>query len=72
MKKLIDRMIVDQPFADPQPFMGPVIDNAAADHLQEQWVELMMKGGKPLRRLDRPDEEPLPNPDETRKPPVIQ
>ena len=54
VQKLIDRMIVDQPFADPQPFMGPVIDNAAADHVQEQWLGLMMKGGKPLRRLDRP------------------
>ena len=51
---LMDRIIVDQPFADPQPFMGPVIDNAAADHVQEQWLNLMMKGGKPLRRLDRP------------------
>ena len=55
--KLIDRIIVDHPHADPQPFMGPVIDLAAADHLQSQWVELMMKGGKPLRRLDRPYEE---------------
>ncbi|MGE5562161.1 MAG: succinylglutamate-semialdehyde dehydrogenase [Bacillota bacterium] len=54
---LIDRIIVDEPFADPQPFMGPVIDNAAADHVQEQWLNLMMKGGKPLRRLDRPFEE---------------
>ena len=54
IEKLIDRMIVDQPFADPQPFMGPVIDNGAADHVQEQWLNLMMKGGKPLRRLDRP------------------
>ena len=52
--RLIDRMIVDEPFADPQPFMGPVIDNGAADHVQEQWLNLMMKGGKPLRRLDRP------------------
>src|SRR4051794_21984591 len=51
---LADRLIVDQPFADPQPFMGPVIDNAAADHVQEQWLNLMMKGAKPLRRLDRP------------------
>jgi succinylglutamic semialdehyde dehydrogenase len=50
----IDRIIVDEPFADPQPFMGPVIDTAAADHVQEQWLELMMKGGKALRRLDRP------------------
>jgi succinylglutamic semialdehyde dehydrogenase len=54
---LIDRMIVDEPFADPQPFMGPVIDNAAADHVQEQWLNLMMKGGKPLKRLDRPFKE---------------
>jgi succinylglutamic semialdehyde dehydrogenase len=51
---LADRIIVDEPFADPQPFMGPVIDNMAADHVQEQWLNLMMKGAKPLRRLDRP------------------
>jgi succinylglutamic semialdehyde dehydrogenase len=57
LTKLIDRLIVDQPHADPQPFMGPVIDNDAAHHLQEQWVELMMKGGKPIRRLDRPHED---------------
>jgi succinylglutamic semialdehyde dehydrogenase len=54
---LMDRMIVDHPHADPAPFMGPVIDNQAAHHLQEQWVELMMKGGKPIRRLERPDED---------------
>ncbi len=54
---LTDRLIVDHPFADPQPFMGPVIDNAAADHVQEQWLNLMMKGAKPLRRLDRHFEE---------------
>jgi len=57
IQKLIDRLIVDQPFADPQPFMGPLIDLAAADHLQEQWLGLMMKGGQPIRRLDRPFEE---------------
>ena len=54
---LADRIIVDEPFADPQPFMGPVIDNMAADHVQEQWLNLMMKGAKPLRRLDRAFEE---------------
>ena len=52
--KLVDRIIVDHPHADPQPFMGPVIDGAAAEHLQGQFVELMMKGGKPIRRLERP------------------
>jgi len=55
--KMIDRIIVDSPFADPQPFMGPVIDNETAQHLQEQWMGLMMKGGKPIRRLDRPYED---------------
>ena len=52
--KLIDRLIVDEPFADPQPFMGPLIDLSAADQVQEQWLNLMMKGGKPISRLDRP------------------
>lgn len=54
IQSLIGRIIVDHPFADPPPFMGPVVDNASADHVQEQWLELMMKGGKPLCRLDRP------------------
>lgn len=55
--KIMDRIIVDHPMADPPPFMGPVIDVAAADHLQEQFMGLMMKGGRPIRRLDRPFEE---------------
>ena len=34
-----------------------------AQHLQEQWVELMIKGGKPIRRLDRPfDDRPYLTP----------
>jgi succinylglutamic semialdehyde dehydrogenase len=53
IQQLIDRIIVDHPFADPQPFMGPVIDAAAADHVQEQWMGLVAKGGKPLRPLER-------------------
>ena len=55
--KLIDRLIVDHPHAEPAPFMGPVIDNAAADQLQEAFLELMRKGGKPIRRLDRPSDD---------------
>jgi len=55
--KLIDRIIVDHPMADPQPFMGPVIDLVAADILQDRFMGLMMKGGKPIRRLERPHEE---------------
>jgi succinylglutamic semialdehyde dehydrogenase len=57
IERLIDRIIVDEPFADPQPFMGPLIDLPSADHLQEAWLGLMMKGGKPIRRLDRPVED---------------
>ena len=48
---LIDRIIVDHPMADPQPFMGPVIDLVTADILQDRFMGLMMKGGKPIRRL---------------------
>jgi succinylglutamic semialdehyde dehydrogenase len=55
--KLIDRIIVDHPMADPQPFMGPVIDLMTADILQDRFMGLMMKGGKPIRRLERPFEE---------------
>lgn len=55
--KLMDRLIVDAPLADPQPFLGPVIDNDAADHLQAQFLDLMMKGGRVIRRLDRPHAE---------------
>lgn len=51
--RLIDRIIVDHPHATPAPFMGPVIDNDAADHLQEAVIDLMGKGGRAIRRLDR-------------------
>ena len=53
IEKLIDRMIIGEPFADPQPFMGALIDNSAADHVAEQWRTLVAKGGKPLRPLER-------------------
>lgn len=55
--RLVDRIIVDHPHADPQPFMGPLIDNEAADKVQDQYMKLMMKGGVPIRRLDRPQED---------------
>jgi succinylglutamic semialdehyde dehydrogenase len=54
--KIADRLIVDHPHASPAPFMGPVIDNQVADQLQEAFVDLMIKGGRVVRRLDRPDE----------------
>ena len=54
--KIADRLIVDHPHANPAPFMGPVIDNQSADQLQEGFLDLMIKGGRAIRRLDRPDE----------------
>ncbi|AGH51368.1 succinylglutamic semialdehyde dehydrogenase [Sphingomonas sp. MM-1] len=53
--RLIDRIIVDHPHADPQPLMGPVIDNATADQVQERFLDLMLKGGRPIKQMGRPD-----------------
>jgi succinylglutamic semialdehyde dehydrogenase len=52
--KLIDRLIVSDPHSTPAPFMGPLIDNEAADKVQEAFLGLMLKGGRPLKHLDRP------------------
>ena len=52
--KLAERLIIDHPHANPPPFMGPVIDNQAADQLQEGFLDLMIKGAKAIKRLDRP------------------
>ncbi|HYG29318.1 MAG TPA: succinylglutamate-semialdehyde dehydrogenase [Allosphingosinicella sp.] len=61
--RLAGRLIVDHPHATPAPFMGPVIDNDAADALQEAFLELMGRGGRALRRLDRPkDDRPFLTP----------
>jgi succinylglutamic semialdehyde dehydrogenase len=55
--KLAERLIVGAPHDQPAPFMGPVIDNQAADQLQEAFLDLMIKGGRPLKHLDRPVED---------------
>jgi succinylglutamic semialdehyde dehydrogenase len=57
ISRLVDRLIVGEPHADPPPFMGPVIDNAAADFLQESFLELLGRGARAIRRLDRPQED---------------
>jgi succinylglutamic semialdehyde dehydrogenase len=56
INRLIDRLIVGEPHADPAPFMGPVIDNDAADTLTENFLSLSAKGGRPIRYLERPIE----------------
>ena len=52
--RIVARLIVGAPHDDPQPFMGPVIDNEAADQLTESFLALLMRGGRPIRHLGRP------------------
>ena len=54
--KLTKRLIVDEPFAEPSPYFGPVIDNDTADKLMQSYVHLIGLGGKPIQHLRRPDE----------------
>ena len=54
LDRLIGRIIVGAPHDDPAPFMGPVIDNDAADQLSDAFVDLLMRGGRPIRHLERP------------------
>jgi succinylglutamic semialdehyde dehydrogenase len=52
---LADRIIVGAPFDAPEPFMGPVIDNRAADALVASVAALVARGATVIRPLDRPD-----------------
>jgi succinylglutamic semialdehyde dehydrogenase len=54
LRKLIARLVVGEPHSSPAPFMGPVIDNEAADGLQESFLALLMKGGRPIVQMERP------------------
>lgn len=51
--KLARKLIVDEPFAEPAPFMGPVIDNPTAEALMGSFVHLISEGGKPLLHMRR-------------------
>ena len=57
VKRLADRIIVGAPFDDPAPFMGPVIDNAAAEGLTDSFVYLLSNGGRPIKHMVRTDAE---------------
>jgi succinylglutamic semialdehyde dehydrogenase len=48
---LAARMRIDAPFADPPPFMGPVIDDRAAERLEAAFAALP---GRVIRPLARP------------------
>ncbi|HEX8215553.1 MAG TPA: succinylglutamate-semialdehyde dehydrogenase [Allosphingosinicella sp.] len=54
IRALADRLILDEPLADPPPFMGPVIDNRSADHLQAASAALEQAGGRTIKPLYRP------------------
>src|SRR3546814_20199192 len=54
VRSLANRLIVDHPHADPAPYMGPVIDNEAADGLTESFLILMSNGGKVIRHMAWP------------------
>ena len=56
VKKLADRIIVGAPFDEPAPFMGPVIDNAAADGLTESFLYMLTNGGKAIKHMQRTSE----------------
>ena len=56
VKTLTSRIIIGEPFADPAPFMGPVIDNDAADQLVESFLYFLSNGGKAIRHMTRPDD----------------
>ncbi|WP_268243476.1 succinylglutamate-semialdehyde dehydrogenase [Alteripontixanthobacter maritimus] len=56
VKKLAGRIIFGEPFSDPAPFMGPVIDNAAADQLTESFLYLLSNGGRAIKHMTRPQD----------------
>ena len=57
VKAVADRVIVSGPFSDPAPFMGPVIDNQAADQLTESFLYLLSNGGKAIKHMKRPNDD---------------
>ena len=52
---LLDRIIVGAPFDEPQPFIGPVIANRAADGLVAGAANLTAHGARTIRPLTRRD-----------------
>lgn len=58
--RLVERLIsaigkirIDEPFAEPAPFMGPQISEQAADHIIAAQTELLKLGGKSLVEAKR-------------------
>ncbi len=53
VKRMSERLIVDEPFAEPQPFMGTVIDNDAADLLLQSREALLDHGAEDILEMAR-------------------
>ena len=53
VKRLADRIIIGAPFDDPTPYMGPVIDQEAADGLTQSFIYLLSNGGRPIKHMVR-------------------
>jgi len=51
----VQRIVVGPYDADPAPFMGPVVSNAAADRLIDAQMELLKARAQPLVRMTRSD-----------------
>ncbi|MFH0259555.1 succinylglutamate-semialdehyde dehydrogenase [Vibrio barjaei] len=49
----IGKIRIDEPFAEPAPFMGPQISEQAADHIIAAQTELLKLGGKSLVEAKR-------------------
>jgi succinylglutamic semialdehyde dehydrogenase len=49
----INKIRIDEPFAEPAPFMGPQISKQAADHIIAAQAELVKLGGKSLVEAKR-------------------
>ena len=50
---LARKLMVGDPLGEPQPFMGPVIDNDTAEQMMESFVALMTGGGRALLHMRR-------------------
>lgn len=55
LQAMTDRLIQGAPHDEPQPFLGPVIDNDAADALTDAFLSLVEAGGRLIRPLERPE-----------------
>ncbi|MFT3968470.1 MAG: aldehyde dehydrogenase family protein, partial [Sphingobium sp.] len=54
LRETVARLIINDPHADPAPYMGPVIDMEMADGLTESFLYLMSNGGRPITHMRRP------------------